>query len=32
MKTILLAEDEEHLRTLVRTTLEDSNYRIEVLG
>jgi len=28
MKTILIADDEEHLRTLVRTTLEDSNYRI----
>jgi two-component system, OmpR family, phosphate regulon response regulator PhoB len=28
MKTILLAEDEDHLRILVRTTLEDSKYRI----
>ncbi len=28
MKTILLADDEAHLRTLVRTTLDDPAYRI----
>lgn len=28
MKTILLADDEAHLRTLVRTTLEQPGYRI----
>src|SRR6185436_14719720 len=28
MKTILLADDEEHLRTLVRTTLDQPGYRI----
>ena len=28
MKTILLADDEAHLRELVRTTLEDPEYRI----
>lgn len=28
MKTILLADDEAHLRTLVRTTLDDPQYRI----
>lgn len=28
MKTILLADDEVHLRTLVRTTLDDSQCRI----
>ncbi len=28
MKTILLADDEDHLRTLVRTTLDQPGYRI----
>jgi two-component system alkaline phosphatase synthesis response regulator PhoP len=28
MKTILLADDEEHLRLLVQTTLSDPTYRI----
>lgn len=28
MKTILLADDEAHLRTLVRTTLDQPGYRI----
>lgn len=28
MKTILLADDEEHLRLLVQTTLSDPEYRI----
>lgn len=28
MKTILIADDEEHLRLLVRKTLESENYRI----
>ncbi len=28
MKSILIADDEENLRLLVRTTLDESNYRI----
>ena len=28
VKTILIADDEEHLRTLVRTTLDEPHYRI----
>ena len=32
MKTILLADDEKSLRTLVRTTLEDPEYRILEAG